>query len=436
MILRALVFGLAALYFAAFRHYGFQLEDEGTLLSHLARAAAGDRPYLDFFTPEFEANPAAAMAAVRAQSCLARTPIGAVVVEHARVHALLADPRLDSSLLPIVRMQGLVDGPVYELLSRALLSVDGEDHARLRKLVSRAFTPRSVEVLRPSMRALTEELVDGFAAAGRCEFMADFADHYPIQMICELLGVPREDHERFGHWANGLTWLLSLELSARMPEITAAFEGLGQYLEAFIEDRRRAPRDDLVTRLIQAEDGGDRLSPVELRSMIGALIFAGYDTTRNQLGIAMVLFAEAPSQWRLLGERPELAASAVEEVVRFQGTVAVAPRLAREPLDVGGYHIPAGTLVSLSTAAANHDPAAYVAPERFDITVDRAPPLTFGGGPHYCLGANLARAEMQEALAILARRLPDLRLDGEVTWRPRTGIFGPTRLPVTFAAGS
>jgi cytochrome P450 len=402
----------------------------------VAMKSIDDAPYLDFFAPEFEADPAAAMAAVRAQSCLARTPIGAVVVEHARVQALLADPRLDSSLLPIVRMQGLIDGPIYDLLSRALLSVDGEDHARLRKLVSRAFTPRSIEGLRPAMRALTEELVDGFAAAGRCEFMADFADHYPIQMICELLGVPREDHERFGRWANGLTWLLSLELPARMPEIQAAFEGLGQYLEAFIEDRRRVPQDDLVTRLIQAEDGGDRLSPLELRSMIGALLFAGYDTTRNQLGIAMVLFAQHPDQWRLLGDEPARAAAAVEEVLRFMGTVGVAPRITREAVTVGDYLIPAGTLLTLSTGAANHDPAAYDQPDRFDITVPREPPLTFGGGPHYCLGANLARSEMQEALAVLARRLRDLRVDGEVQWRPRTGIFGPTHLPLRFIAAA
>lgn len=391
-----------------------------------------DAPYLDFFTPEFEANPVAAMDAIRAQSCLARTPIGAVVVAHAHVQALLADPRLDSSLLPIVRMQGLIDGPIYEQLSRALLAVDGEDHTRLRKLVSRAFTPRSVEQLRPSMRTLTEELVASFVTAGRSEFMADFADHYPIQMICELLGVPREDHERFGQWANGLTWVLSMEMAAHMAEIQAAFEGLGTYLEQFIEERRRAPRDDLVTRLIQAEDGGDRLSPLELRSMIGALLFAGYDTTRNQLGIAMVLFAQHPEQWRLLAERPDLVPAAVEEVLRFMGTVGVAPRVAREELTVGGYHVPAGTLLTLSTGAANHDPAVHDRPGHFDITLPREPPLTFGGGPHYCLGANLARSEMQEALAVLARRLRDLHLDGEVTWRPRTGIFGPTRVPLRF----
>ncbi len=391
-----------------------------------------DAPYLDFMTPEFEADPAAALAAIRAQSCLARTPVGAVVVQRSHVEALLGDPRLVSSLLPIVRMQGLTEGPMFEMVAGSLLAVDGADHTRLRQLVSRAFTPRSVERLRPSMRTLTDELIGRFVARGRCEFMAEFAEHYPIQMICELLGVPREDHVHFGRWANGLTWVLSFELNAHLEEIRTAFEGLGAYLERFIEDRRRAPQDDLVTRLIEAEDGGDRLNGAELRSMIGALLFAGYDTTRNQLGIAMTLFAQHPEQWRLLGEQPMLAGAAVEEVLRFLGTVAVAPRMTAEDVEVGGYHVPAGTVLTLSTGAANHDPAAYDHPERFDITVDREPPLTFGGGAHYCLGANLARAEMQEALQILARRLRDVTLDGVVTWRPRTGIFGPNCVPLRF----
>jgi cytochrome P450 len=392
-----------------------------------------DAPFLDFLTPEFDADPAAAIAAIRAQSPLARTPIGLVVVGRAEVEALLADPRLESSLVAFVRMQGLTEGPVFDSVARSLLGVDGEDHTRLRRLVSRAFTPRSVEKLRPHMRALTHELVDGFVATGRCEFMGDFADHYPVQMICELLGVPREDHEDFARWSNAITWVLSFELGPRLAEVERGFEGFGEYIDAFIAARRRDPRDDLVTRLIQSEEDGDRLSHEELQTMIASLLFAGYDTTRNQLGIAMFLFASFPDQWRLLGAHPELAGSAVEEVVRFLGTVSVAPRMAREPLIIGDYDVPAGMIVSLSTAAANHDPAAYTAPEVFDITATREPPLTFGGGPHYCLGANLARAEMQEALAILARALPDLRIDGDVPWRPRTGIFGPKQLPLAFA---
>jgi cytochrome P450 len=393
-----------------------------------------EAPFLNFLDPEFIADPAPTIERLRRETCLARTPIGVLVIEHAKVLALLGDPRLRSSLLDFIRVQGLVDGPIFEAVSNSLLAVDGVDHTRLRKLVSRAFTPRSVERLRPSMRALTHELAEGFAATGRCEFMADFADHYPIQLICELLGVPRADHEQFGRWSNAITWVLSLELIAHLQEVSDGFLGLATYIEAFIEERRARPQDDLVSALILAEDGGDRLSGPELRSLIASLLFAGYDTTRNQLGIALFLFTTFPEQWRILRERPELAPNAVEEILRFQGTVTVAPRVAYESLEIGDYHVPAGTIVSLSTAAANHDPAVHTHPEVFDITVTREPPLTFGGGPHYCLGANLARAEMQEALALLARRMPEAHIAGDVTWRPRTGIFGPNRLPLAFAA--
>jgi cytochrome P450 len=331
-----------------------------------------------------------------------------------------------------VRLQGVGEGPLYESLARTLLAIDGPDHTRLRKLVSRAFTPRSVEQLRPAMRELALALAGRFTPQGRCEFMGAFADHYPVQIICELLGVPRADHEHFARWSNVLTWVLSLELRAHLGEVQHAFEGMSEYVEALIEERRRQPRDDLLTRLIETEEAGDHLNLPELQSMVASLLFAGYDTTRNQLGIAMTLFAQHPEQWALLDRRLDLVPQAVEEVVRHQGTVAIAPRFTDQELVVDDYVIPAGTLLSLSTASANHDPSAYTEPERFDITVERVPPLTFGGGAHYCLGANLARAEMQEALAVLAPRMPDLRIDGEVRWRPLTGITGPIVLPLAF----
>ena len=395
-----------------------------------------DAPFLNIFDPGFAADPAPTMQALRRETCLARTAIGVLVIEHAKVLDLLGDPRLHSSLLDFMRLQGLVDGPIFEAVAKSLLAIDGEDHTRLRKLVSRAFTPRSVERLRPSMRTLAAELTDRVAPTGRCEFMADFADHYPIQLICELLGVPKRDHELFGRWSNDMTWLLSLELQAHLMEAAQAMTDLWAYLETFIAERRARPEDDLVTALVQTEDGGDRLSAEELRTLIGSLLFAGYDTTRNQLGIGLFLFTQYPAQWRLLAEQPALAPQAVEEILRFLGVIGVAPRVARQALTIGDYDVPAGTMVSLSTAAANHDPAVHIEPERFDITVDREPSLTFGGGPHYCLGANLARAEMQEALVVLAEKMPELRLAGEPSWRPRTGIFGPTQLPLAFGPRS
>lgn len=186
------------------------------------------------------------------------------------------------------------------------------------------------------------------------------------------------------------------------------------------------------TSLVEALEDGDRLSQLELQAMIGGLLFAGYDTTRNQLGRALFTFCHHPEQWALLAEQPELAPRAVNEVMRLAGAVSGVPRLAAEKLEVDGWVIPAGTFVFLSLASSNRDSDAYDDAAEFDITRDRPPHLTFGGGPHYCLGANLARAEIEEAFRVLPSKLRNLRLDGEPTWRVDTGITGPSSLPLAF----
>jgi cytochrome P450 len=282
------------------------------------------------------------------------------------------------------------------------------------------------------MRALVHELVDRFAGAGRCEFVSDFCDHYPVQVICEVLGIPREDHDEFARWGDALTYLLSLELSAHMQEVQEAAHALRGYVERLVADRRAQPRDDLITSLVQASEEGDRLDEIELFSLIGGLLFAGYDTTRNQLGLALFSFCQYPDQWSLLRERPELAPRAVDEVMRLVGAVSGVPRVTTADVEIDGWLIPAGTIVFMSVASANRDETVFDDPLDFDISVDREPHLTFGSGPHFCLGANLARAEMEEALSILPHVMQNVRLDGEPTWRIGTGIAGPTQLPLAF----
>ncbi len=395
--------------------------------------ALDEAPFLDPFTEEFQADPLPIIDRLRAQSWLARTPISALVLGREQVHKLLSDPRLQSALLQLTRLQGVDEGRLYDLVSSALLSLDGADHARIRALVSRAFTPRAVEPYRPAMRALAEVLVERFVGTGECEFMADFADHYPIEVMCQLLGVPPEDHLRFARWGDALTHVLSLELGLHLDEVNEAVAGLNEYLDRLIGDRQRSPRGDLVSQLIAAGDDGDRLNPLELRALLGGLLFAGYDTTRNQLALAMTLFCEHPDQWQLVADQPEIAAPAVEEVMRVAGVITVTPRVAVEDIELDGWRIPAWSLVSLSLSAANHDPAAFDEPHGFDITARREPQLTFGGGPHFCLGANLARAEMQEALPVLARRLGPIALSAAPRWRSTTGIFGPAALALRFS---
>ncbi|MHB8466174.1 MAG: cytochrome P450 [Acidimicrobiales bacterium] len=394
-----------------------------------------DAPFLDLFSPDFQADPETFVRDIRASSWLARTPIGAVALGRPQVQVLLSDRRLRSSLTELVQLQGISDGPLFDSISRSILAVDGEDHLRLRKLVNRAFTPKAVDRHRDEMRTVLTRLVAPVVPAGRCDFMAAIAEHYPIEVMCHLLGVPTEDHERFAQWNRSITWVLSLELWSHMDEVQTAMGNLRAYVADLTDERRRHPKDDLVTEMVQAEESGDRLTDDEIQMMIAGLLFAGYDTTRNQLGLAMAAFAERPEQWKLLADDPSLAAPAVEEIMRFRGAVGMAPRVVIEDLELDGYRIPAGTMLALSTSAANHDPTAYDRPDELDITVDREPQLTFGGGPHYCLGASLARAEMQEALPILARAMPGLTLDGEPTWRPPMGIFGPETLPIKFAAG-
>jgi cytochrome P450 len=391
-----------------------------------------DAPFVDIFSAGVGGDIVPVIDGLRRETGVVRTPIGAMVIRRGLCQALLADRRLGTSMLQIAAIQGVTDGIVYDLLRNSLLVVEGDDHTRIRNLVNRAFTPRAVDRHRPVMRAIIGALLDPVVARGRCELMSEVADHYPIRVMCHLLGVPDKDLGDFTAWARAVSWVLSFSLSLHREEAEWGATQLDAYVGQLIADRRRRPRDDMVTELVQAEEAGDRLSDWELRALVGGLLFAGFDTTRNQLGLALAVFTDHTDQWALLGSQPSLASQAVDEVMRFAGAVRAVPRVVVEEVTVDGYTLPAGTLVALSTGAANRDPAAYADPGTFDITVAREPHLTFGGGPHYCLGANLARAEMQEALAAMAARMPGLALDGEPTWREPMGIFGPETLPLRF----
>lgn len=389
-----------------------------------------EAPFVDIFSVEFQDDAASVLDPLRSESWIVRTPIGALVISREHVHQLLSDRRMRSAVDRIVAMQGVDDGSLAERIGTSILAREGEDHARLRRLVSRAFTPRAADAHRPRMREVLAELVEPHLDASRCELVGDIADHYPIRVMCHVLGVPESDHEQFVAWGRAMTWALSFNLSGHREEVEWGLQHLDAYVSDLIPERRANPREDLVTALVQAREADDTLTDDEIQMLVAALIFAGFDTTRNQLGLAMALFADHPGQWEALGADPSLAPRAVEEVMRFRGAVGAAPRWVPEDFEYDGYLLPAGTLVSLGTSAANHDPSAYEDPGKFDITVEREPHFTFGGGPHYCLGASLARAELQEALAMLAPLMPGLALDGEPEYRPPLGIFGPEHLPI------
>ena len=396
-----------------------------------------EAPYLDLFDAGFLADPVATVAELRTEGSVFRTPLGVSIVDRPMVHELLRDRSLHSSLLNLLRLQGLNDGPLFDMAASSLLGLEGEDHTRIRRLVSRSFTPRAADGHRAFMRELVDLLLGEFVPTGRCEFMRDFADRYPVQVIAHLMGVPREDYPLFSRWGDSLTHLLSLELFQHRHEVESAQSEMGAYLTDLVTDRRKAPRDDLVSELIAARDGSDRLNDEELMSLLGGLLFAGYDTTRNQLGVAMTIFSDHLDDWVALAANPGIAPRAVDEVMRVASVVSVVPRITTTDLEIDGWLIPAGTFVSLSLAGANRDPNVYESPDRFDMHIDREAHVSFGGGPHHCLGANLARAEMQEALPLLAAAMPDMRVAEPPEWRsPYGGIAGPIKLLLEFSAPS
>lgn len=362
----------------------------------------------------------------------ARTPQGGyAVLRYEPASELMSDRRLRNSVLDFWPSQGISDGPLYEFMRQFLPCIEGADHSRLRRLVNQAFTRSQVDALRPTMRQVVGELIDGFATARRCEFMADFAEPYSSRIICTLLGVPDEQQHTFHGWGDDLSLMMSSNVGKYRPRIDAALAGMGDAVDALLARRRSDPRPDLLSGLLAAEESGDRLTSEELRVMVIGLMLAGQDATQHQLGLAMSIFMKHPDQWALLTEHPELAVRAVEEVMRLAPASTVIMRITAEDITYRGVEMPAGTFVYMMLDAAHNDPEVFHG-DGFDITKRRSAQLTFGVGIHYCLGAALARAEMAEALPILARRLGTPEPDGPAPWRPTVGVTGPIALPIRF----
>lgn len=349
--------------------------------------------------------------------------------------AILRDRRWHSAAALAAIAFGVDDPRLSENRQPSILSSEGEVHTRLRRLVAPSFSPRAADHLRPFMREVMNSLIDPIVAQGHCDLAVDICEHYPIPIICELLGAPKSDWQFFSRVAEDVLRIFDANNADEIDLILAAQADLDAYVRQLISDRRSSPADDLITSLIAAEEAGDKLNENELVSMVEAVIIGGTDTTRNQLGCSVALFAEHPEQWKLLAERPELAGKAVEETMRYFGAVRSTGRFASEDIEYKGVLFPKGTLVVPSLVLANRDGAVFNEPNTFDITREPAgqPQMTFGAGIHYCLGAALARAEQQEALPLLAQRLPNLRINGDVIWKPSTvAIFGPENLPIAF----
>ena len=314
------------------------------------------------------------IADARKQSWLARTPLGFSISRQEDAVSLLRDRRFHNALSLLRQMNGMEPDADTPERRRSILAMEGEDHARLRRLVAPAFTPAAADRLRPFMREVIGDLVDTFSSTGRCEAVLDLCEPYPIPIICQLFGAPKEDWRRFSAWATDIFRIFNQNLAEDLPLVDAANTALEAYIADLIAARRSTPGDDLLSVLIAIEEEGDRLSNQELVSLAVAVLMAGTDTTRNQLGCALALFAEYPAQWSLLAERPELAPRAVEETMRYLGAVRGTVRVTPEDVVFRDVLFPKGTLVSVSLAGANRDPDVYDGPDTFDITVERDHP--------------------------------------------------------------
>jgi cytochrome P450 len=373
--------------------------------------------------------------AAQQQAPIALGPIGPEILSYELARTVLRDPRFGIPRGIHLSAHGITSGPLWDRVTRSILNMEGEEHRRLRGLVSKAFTPRATARMDDTIHVVVNELIDGVADSGRCEFVADIARPYPIPVICALLGAPREDWQQFSRWAEDIFKIVSFDcdLTEEEPVVLKAWGEFDDYIDDMVARRRQHLTEDLLSELIAIEDAGDRLDAGELRMLAFSILVAGTDTTRSQLAASMQVLCDHPEQWALLRAEPDLAMRAVEETMRHSPSMCSTVRTVTDDVTIGDYTFPAGTFILVNTYAANRDGAVYEDPTRFDITRDEPPPiLTFGGGVHYCLGANLARRELAEALKILAQRLPNLRLIGPPAWKPLLGMSGPINLPLEF----
>jgi cytochrome P450 len=366
---------------------------------------------------------------------LVRSDLGYLVLGREPGMALLKDRRLSFPAVELLELQGLSEGIIYEGTTKGLMAQSGQPHARLRRLVSAAFTPRQVERLRPRLRAYLAHLWQEIADSGRCDVVTDLARPLPSMAIAELLGVPG-DAALLARWSGSLQAVFDMDMTAKRAEIEAANYEVRDYVLDLVAKRRHQPGEDLISTLVHHEQDGDRLTDDEIVTLSSSVIAGGTDTTESQLSHGLRLFADHPDQWDRLADDPALAEQASQEVLRFEPIAPFTARLVREELELGGFIFPVGTVIFVCAATANRDPLTYKDPGRFDIMADRggAQVLTFGFGAHFCAGANLAKAEIAEALAFLAPRMRNLTPNGEPVYGTPTGIYTMRSVPVSFTA--
>src|SRR4051794_29325670 len=370
-------------------------------------------------------------------SWLARIPLGYLTLDREAGEFFLRTKLATFPGQMIAELFGVGPGPLREEIDNNILHLDGDRHRRLCNVLNPFFTPKAADRWRPTMRQLIADISADVIPSGRCEFVSAVAQHYPAHVIATVMGAPRSDAPRLHEWSH---WMQSqfdgpalLDDRERIEQAVIEFY---EWCDALITARRSEPGDDLISVLIAAQGqhdqlGSGRLSDVELRNLVLDVIAGGVDTTHAQLAHALRLFAQHPDQWALLAKRPELATRAVEEVLSHEPVTPFGARILTADVTYRDVVFPAGSVLLIGAVPGNLD---GIDPPEFDIAADRANArlLTFGAGVHFCVGHNLARAELEEALTFLAPRMPNLRLDGEPVFGTVQGIYDLKALPVAW----
>jgi hypothetical protein len=403
---------------------------------------ATTEPLFNPLSPEFIRDPYPHYERLRTTDPIHLTALGSFVASrHAEASLVLRDKRFGKDYVERTKRRygpQIMEEPVFRSMSHWMLQQDPPDHTRLRGLVVKAFTARRVEDMRPRIQQIVDETLDRVAPNGQMDLIEDFAFRLPVTIICDMLGIPEEHREIFYASSRGGGRVLEpVPMSPAEIEQGNAANAMAQmYFQQLFELRRKSPGDDLTTQLVHAEEDGSKLSNEELTANIILLFGAGHETTVNLIGNGLLALHRNPDQLALLKANPALITNAIEEFLRYDSSVQMSGRVALEDIDdLGGKKIPKGEGVLCLLGSANRDPAVYPdRPDRLDITRANVRPLSFGGGIHFCLGAQLARIEAEVAIASLLRRLPDLRLDDAENpeWRPTFVLRGLKQLPASW----
>jgi cytochrome P450 len=402
--------------------------------------SAEAEPLFNPLSPDVIRNPYPYYHRLRTSEPMHRSQLGFYAASrHADISLILRDRRFGKDFVGrMTRRFGkeALEEPVYRSMRHWMLQQDPPNHTRLRGLVVKAFTVRTVEDMRPRIQQIVDQTLDRVMPQGHMDLIADFAFRLPVTVICEMLGIPDDDREMFFLGARNSGRLLDpVPLTrAEIDAANAANLALAEYFRGLFELRRRKPGNDLTTQLVQAEEEGRKLSNEEMTANIILLFGAGHETTVNLIGNGLLALHRNSDQLRLLQSKPSLITNAIDEFLRYDSSVQVTGRTALEVVTVGGVDVAKGETVLCLLGAANRDPAVYADPDQLDITRRNIRPMSFGGGIHFCLGAQLARIEAAIAIVTLLRRLPNLTLDDPARpdWRQTFVLRGLNKLPASW----